>query len=78
MRVQVDTKGKMNRNESHGEKNRGPMYVPRFVIYNFNSIYIKISTLLYVYNFAYKLKLFNIFIIHLWFFVYKIYFIYYI
>ena len=29
--VQVDTKGKMNRNESYGEKNRGPAYVPRFI-----------------------------------------------
>ena len=28
----MDTKGKINRNESCGEKNRGPIYVPRFVI----------------------------------------------
>ena len=31
MRVQIDIKGKVNRNELCGEKNRGPAYVPRFV-----------------------------------------------
>ena len=31
MGVRVDIKGRMNRNESCGEKNRGPAYVPRFV-----------------------------------------------
>ena len=32
MKVQVDIKGKMNRNESHREKNRGSTYMSRFVI----------------------------------------------
>ena len=31
VRVQIDIKGKMNRNELYREKNRGPAYVPRFV-----------------------------------------------
>ena len=31
MGVQIDIKGKMNKNESYREKNRGPAYVPRFV-----------------------------------------------
>ena len=31
MGVRIDIKGKMNRNESYREKNRGPAYVPRFV-----------------------------------------------
>ena len=31
MRVQIDIKGKVNRNELCREKNRGPAYVPRFV-----------------------------------------------
>ena len=31
MGVQIDIKGKMNRNESYREKNRGPAYVPRFI-----------------------------------------------
>ena len=29
--VQVDIKGKINKNESCGEKNKGPAYMPRFV-----------------------------------------------
>ena len=31
MKVQTDIKGKINRNESYGEKNRGSVCVPRFV-----------------------------------------------
>ena len=31
MRVQIDIKGKINRNELYGEKNRGPAYILRFV-----------------------------------------------
>ena len=29
----MDTKRKMNRNESYREKNRGPAYMPRFVTF---------------------------------------------
>ena len=32
MGVQINIKGKVNRNKLYGEKNRGPVYVPRFVI----------------------------------------------
>ena len=31
MRVQTDIKRKVNRNESYEKKNRGPIYMPRFV-----------------------------------------------
>ena len=31
MRVQIYIKEKIDRNESYGEKNRGPVYVLRFV-----------------------------------------------
>ena len=30
----MDIKGKMIRNESHREKNRGPIYVPRFITFS--------------------------------------------
>ena len=40
----MDIKGKINRNESYGEKNRGPIYMPRFitVLLYFNFSYIVI------------------------------------
>ena len=32
MRVQIEIKRKMNRNESYGEKNRGSIYMSKFII----------------------------------------------
>ena len=32
MRVQINIKRKVNKNESYREKNRGPIYISRFVI----------------------------------------------
>ena len=47
MGVRIDIKGKMNRNESYREKNKGPAYVPRFVTtaqqYNYHVIIINES-----------------------------------
>ena len=31
MRVQTNIKGRINRNKSYREKNRRPVYIPRFV-----------------------------------------------
>ena len=56
MRVQIDIKGRINRNESYREKNRGLTCVPKFVTHPKKCYIIQIYTYCYNYTPLYLLS----------------------